>query len=349
MYKVSIIIPIYNVEAYLEQCLLSAINQSLNDIEIICINNGASGIEQNILKKYANKNSKIKIINFENNQGYGKAVNEGIKSAQGEYISILESDDYIDKNMLEVLYNKAKENDVDIIKSAYIAFDDFSEKSYLNNLNIPEDRIFNINDYPVLLSKHPSIWSCLYKRSFLTEKNIFFIEEQGTGWVDNHFSVKSLVLAKKIQYIKGAFYHYRVEQKNSSSSLRDGLDIPYNASLQVHKFLNERSIKNKEIYKNLAIREWAYIKDVINISSYSDINISEDIINKLFDLIGNSLDCNKKFIKFKKRTYGKSIYYLLLKRDIKSFIKRLFCIKIRYNGLAFCLFGNRWLVALGRK
>lgn len=349
MYKVSIIIPIYNVEAYLEQCLNSAINQSLNDIEIICINNGASDIEQNILKKCANKNSKIKIINFENNQGYGKAVNEGIKSAQGEYISILESDDYIDDNMLEFLYNKAKENDVDIIKSAYKAFDNFSEKSYLNNLNIPEDRIFNINDFPVLLSKHPSIWSCLYKRSFLIENDIFFIEERGTGWVDNHFSVKSLVLAKKIQYIKDAFYHYRVEQQNSSSSLRDGLDIPYKASLQVHKFLNERSIKNKEIYKNLAIREWAYIKDIINKCPYSEISCAQDVIKNLFDLIGDSLNDNKKFMKFKKKIYKKSIYYLLLKRDLKSFIKKIFYMKIGHVSKIKYILCNMFSVQRGGK
>lgn len=349
MCKVSIIIPIYNAQKYIEKCLQSAINQTLKEVEIICINNGASDIEKNILKEYLRKNPAIKIINFEINQGYGKAVNEGIKSAQGEYISILESDDFIDSNMMEILYNKAKENDVDIIKSAYIAFNEYSEKLYLNDLNIDENTVFRINEYPEFFSKHPSIWTCLYKRSFLISNDIFFIEAKDTGWVDNHFSVKSLVLAKKIQYVKDAFYHYRVDQPNSSSTLREGLVLPYKASLQVHNFLNEQKIENKGIYKNLAIREWAYIKDIINKSSYSNIGYAQDVINNLFDLIGDSLKDNKKFIKLKKRIYKKSIYYLLLKRDLKSFIKKMFYMKIRYGSLTKYLLSNRLLVGRGRK
>lgn len=349
MCKVSIIIPIYNAQKYIEKCLQSAINQTLKEIEVICINNGASEIEKNILKEYSIKNPEIKIINFEINQGYGKAVNEGIKSAQGEYISILESDDYIDSNMIEILYNKAKENDVDIIKSAYIAFNEYSEKLYLNDLDIDENKVFKINEYPEFFSKHPSIWTCLYKRSFLIENNIFFIEAKDTGWVDNHFSVKSLIFAKKIQYVNKAFYHYRVNHPNSSSTLREGLVLPYKASLQVHNFLNEQGIENKGIYRNLAIREWAYIKDIINTCPYSSMSYAQDVIQNLFDLIGDSLNENKKFIKFKKRIYKKSIYYLLLKRDIKSFIKKRFYMKIRYGSLTKYLLSNRLLVGRGRK
>ncbi len=349
MIKVSIIIPIYNAQKYIEKCIQSAINQTLKEIEVICINNGASEIEKNILKEYSIKNPEIKIINFENNQGYGKAVNEGIKSAQGEYISILESDDFVNSNMMEILYNRAKENDVDIIKSAYIAFNEYSEKLYLNDLDIDENKLFKINEFPEFFSKHPSIWTCLYKRSFIISNDIFFIEAKDSGWVDNHFSVKSLVLANKIQYIKDAFYHYRVDQPNSSSTLREGLVLPYKASLQVHNFLNEKRIENKEIYKNLAIREWAYIKDIINKCPYSNMSYAQDVIKNLFDLIGDSLKDNKKFIKFKKRIYKKSIYYLLLKRDLKSFIKKRLYMKIRYGSLTKYLLSNRLSVGRGRK
>ena len=349
MYKVSIIIPIYNAQKYLEKCIKSAVNQTLKEIEVICINNGSSDIEQNILKEYSRKKKKKKIINFEINQGYGKAVNEGIKSAQGEYISILESDDFVDSNMMEFLYNKAKENDVDIIKSAYIAFNEYSEKLYLNDLDIDENKVFKINEYPEFFSKHPSIWTCLYKRSFLISNDICFIEAEDTGWVDNHFSVKSLLMAKKIQYVKDAFYHYRVDQQDSSSTLREGLVLPYKASLQVHNFLNEKGIENKGIYTNLAIREWAYIKDIINKCPYSEISCAQDVIKNLFDLIGDSLNDNKKFMKFKKKIYKKSIYYLLLKRDIKSFIKKRFYIKIRYSSLTRYLLCSRLLVGRGRK
>ena len=122
-----------------------------------------------------------------------------------------------------------------------------------------------------------------------------------------------------------------MEHQNSSSTLKEGIDIPYKASLQVHKFLNEQGIENEEIYKNLAILEWAYIRDIINKCSYTNIILAEDIIKKIFDLIGNSLNDNKKFTKFKKRIYGKSIRNLLIQRDLKSFIKKIYKVKIKNN------------------
>lgn len=348
MYKVSIIIPIYNVAKYLDECLDSAISQTMQEIEIICIDNGASEIERNIIKKFALKDSRIKVISFENNQGYGKAVNEALKIAQGEYISILESDDFIDSNMMEVLYKKAKEHDSDVIKSAYIAFDDYSEKIYLNDLNIPENKCFSIFEYSDFLSHHPSIWSCLYKRSFLIENNLFLQEAKNTGWVDNPFQVQVLLTAKKIQYLKDAFYHYRINIPTSSSSLKEGLYVPYNSSLQVHEVLKKLNVENKEIYKNLAIREWNYIKDIIQKSTYSEIETSQTIINNMFDMIGESLNGNNKFQKFRRKYYKKSIYYLLLKRDLKGFINKVFCMKIRNNCLTIRFLNKPLFIKQGK-
>ena len=119
--KVSVIIPIYNVREYWEKAITSVVNQTFKELEIICVNNGASEEEALIINKFASEDSRIKVITFEQNQGYGKAVNAGIESASGEYIAILESDDYINNNAFEELYLKAKEFNVDIIKSNYIA------------------------------------------------------------------------------------------------------------------------------------------------------------------------------------------------------------------------------------
>ena len=107
MCKVSIVVPIYNVEKYLRQCLNSIINQTLKDIEIICVNDGSTDLSTQIINEFAEKDNRIKIINKENS-GYGASMNRGFDSATGEYLGIVESDDYADPCMFEKLYGIAK-------------------------------------------------------------------------------------------------------------------------------------------------------------------------------------------------------------------------------------------------
>jgi glycosyltransferase involved in cell wall biosynthesis len=123
MAKVSIIIPTYNVEQYLKECMDSVVNQTLKDIEIICVDDGSTDSSGKILDEYAQKDSRIKVIHKENG-GYGKAMNLGIDNATGEYIGIVEPDDYVELDMYKSLYNAAKEHDVDLVKADFNRFVD---------------------------------------------------------------------------------------------------------------------------------------------------------------------------------------------------------------------------------
>ena len=118
MPKVSVIVPVYGVEKYIHQCIDSILNQTLDDIEILLIDDGSKDNCPAIIDEYAKKDSRIIAIH-KNNGGYGSAMNVGLKNATGEYIGIVEPDDFIDKNMYEDLYNIAMKNSVDIVKSAY--------------------------------------------------------------------------------------------------------------------------------------------------------------------------------------------------------------------------------------
>ena len=118
MVKISVLIPVYNVERYLSDCLNSILRQSLKDIEIICINDGSTDKSSEILYQYANRDNRIRIIDKENG-GYGSAMNCGLKAAQGEYIGVVESDDFISPLMFERLYYEAKRNDAEVVKSNY--------------------------------------------------------------------------------------------------------------------------------------------------------------------------------------------------------------------------------------
>lgn len=130
---VSILVPIYNVEKYLEKCLDSLISQTLRNIEIICINDGSTDNSFSIIKNYAARDNRIIIIN-KKNTGYGDSMNQGLSKAKGEYIGIVESDDFVDKKMYEDLYNIALKYCADIVKSSFYEYWETPEKKVYSNL-----------------------------------------------------------------------------------------------------------------------------------------------------------------------------------------------------------------------
>ena len=155
MNKVSIIVPVYNIEKYLAKCLDSLINQTLEDIEIICVNDGSTDNSAEILNEYAQKDCRIKIIN-QDNAGLSAARNTGINAANGEYIGYVDSDDWIDLNFYEKLYNAAKDTDADIVKlqelNALAA--SIIKKKYFLNLKNPQPPKIQMknSDYVIFLT-----------------------------------------------------------------------------------------------------------------------------------------------------------------------------------------------------
>ena len=121
MCKVSIIVPAYNAEAYLRQCLDSIISQTLQDIEILCINDGSKDSTLEIMREYAAKDSRLKVID-KPNTGYGNSMNVGLQMAKGEYIGIVESDDFVKPEMYQVLYEAASKNELDLVKADFVVF-----------------------------------------------------------------------------------------------------------------------------------------------------------------------------------------------------------------------------------
>ncbi len=174
--KVSVIVPVYNVEKYLSECLDSIVNQTLEDIEIICINDGSPDNSLDILKKYAEKDKRVKIID-KKNEGVGKARNDGIKAAVGEFIAFMDSDDYYPSdNVLEILYNAAKENEVKIaggrkirlMPDGKIETDSFSVTDY--GMKFSAEGLTDYSDFQY----DYGYWQYIYDRKMLTENGIVF-------------------------------------------------------------------------------------------------------------------------------------------------------------------------------
>ena len=209
--KLSIILPIYNVEQYLEKCISSVLKQSLGDIEVILGTDGPAACDK-ICENFAQKDSRIKIIHHPGS--YGKACNQGIEQASGEYIGFVETDDWCDPNMFAKLYLAAKKNDADVCKSGFTnAYDDES----LNHITLftSDNSIFNIKDRLDLLAFQPSIWSAIYKTEFLRKNNITMIEER-MPFIDGPFHMETLLKANKVVGLAEPLYYYYHGNPNQS-------------------------------------------------------------------------------------------------------------------------------------
>lgn len=326
---ISVIIPIYNVEEYLRECLESCINQTLKDLEIICINDGSTDNSLNTILEYAKKDSRIKVID-KKNSGYGHSCNIGLKESNGEYIAILEPDDFIDSNMYSNLYQIAKKNDLDIAKCAYYDYfhtpkKKFSKAMWCDRLSLSKE-IFDISECPELLFYHPSIWAGIYKKSFLLENNITFIQAPGAGWADNPFSIQTLCLAKKISFLKEPYYFYRLSNINSSSNLKD-FNIPLDRIKDMQNFLSQAEIFSAKYLNFLFKRYFRYLLLSIFVAKkqkISNIEISSKttpIINDILKNFRPSLKARSQFLALKYTPISVTYKAYILMRFIKHMLK----------------------------
>ncbi len=298
-YKVSVIVPVYNVENYLAQCLDSILGQSLREIEIICVNDGSKDSSKEILEKFQALDDRVVVVN-KTNGGYGCACNTGLRLARGEYVSIVESDDFIDSNMFEDLYNLAIENRADIVKSAFYEYSETQEGVWDKKINWSEQykmpqNVCNIKACPQFLYFHPSIWSCIYRREFLNTHKISFVEAKGAGWADNPFQVQTLCLAQKIVYTDKPYYHYRLTNPNSSSNIVN-LSNPFNRSDEVHAFLDKNNVDDKNILAHLYKREFSYIDIVLGGVTAELFEIACEKINAMVSRMQRSIIEENEFV-----------------------------------------------------
>lgn len=226
MVKVSIIVPIYNVEKYLKRCIDSLINQSLKDIEIILVDDGSTDNSPSICDTYKN-DKRIKIIHKVNN-GLGMARNSGIELATGEYIAFVDSDDYIELNAYKELYNKAQDIKADALFFGWYVKNDnnhIKECKEVSKLEIWEGNYIKNFLLDMLSSKagiknerkyQMSVWHALYRRDIIEKYKIRFMSERDIVSEDLPFQVDFLQHTHRISYLPKAFYYY-CYNKNSLS------------------------------------------------------------------------------------------------------------------------------------
>lgn len=218
--KVSILVPICNVEKFLAKCLDSLTGQTLQEIEILCINDGSTDNSLAIIQSFAAKDSRIVIID-KPNSGYGDSMNRGLVMARGEYVGIVESDDFVDKNMFEELYRLTDNGRLDIVRSDYAKYweDRGDERVHFNKMDALYNIVFTPSDHPEIFMINPAIWSTIYRRAFLQEEGIWFLPTPGASYQDTSFFIKTLFSASTMYFTDQSFLHYR--QDNAGSSVKN--------------------------------------------------------------------------------------------------------------------------------
>ncbi len=243
MIKVSVIVPVYNTAKYLERSLDTLLNQTLSDIEIICVNDGSTDNSLEILEKISKSapSPKLKIVTTKN-QGLSCARNTGMKIAQGEYIGFVDSDDWVDTDFFEKLYNAAKKYDCDIACADFIRQHPQKQKI---RLNITEEKVFTTPEDKYLACKtyrEGCVWNKIYKTEFLKKINLEFIP--GMYYEDRDFTARSLYFADKLVTVPGTYYYYFVNPKSivkkGGNKLQDEHYIL--ARRQVLDFIKEKNI-----------------------------------------------------------------------------------------------------------
>ena len=221
MPKVSVILPSLNVHEYIEECLTSVCNQTLKDIEIICVDAGSTDGTLEVIKDFVKKDKRVKLINSPR-KSYGLQMNIGIDYAEGEYIGIVETDDYVRPEMYDNLYEIAKKNDLDFIKADFYRFnhnENGDEVLYLNKLsnnNYYYNRVIEPRKEKETFNFVMNTWSGIYRKEFLLRNNIRHNETAGASFQDTDFWFQTFSLAKRAYFLDKPYYMNRRDNPNSS-------------------------------------------------------------------------------------------------------------------------------------
>jgi len=300
--KVSVIVPVYNVEKYLEKCLNSLVNQTLEDIEIIVVNDGTKDNSQKIIDKYTKKYPKKVKGYIKENGGLSSARNYGLKYASGEYIAFVDSDDYVELDMYEKMYNKAISENFDIVAcDLFYVYDDKKVEAF-SNLN---NDIFTQEEIKQsMINIYPSAWNKIYKKDLFKHK-IYFKDR--VWFEDVEFLYRLISKVNSIGVVHEKFYNY-VQRAGAITKTFDDRLFHYidnwNGILDYYK-------KNK-IYDEYKLElEYCYVRYLYatfikSASNFTDKKLYEEAVNKAIENVKTNFPNyrkNKYFYKSLKGLY----------------------------------------------
>ncbi len=322
--KVSVLTPVYNHSIeYVEQCFESLRMQTLQDIEFILIDNGATLESKILINEYLKKDSRFKLISFTENQGYGKAMNTGLKIAQGEYVGFIESDDWAEPDMYEKLYELAVDNDVDVVVSQlFYYYGQTNENNYFNKfpkefLNKKIDNVTEVRQYIEGVAAH---WAKLYRNDMIKNTHIEYNPSK-TACPDVGFLYKTFVNAKNMYITPIAYIHYRRDNVNSTINSGDLItEMNYQEHSYITEYLEEKKV-NQDIWDIKIHQECqSYLYKYFNCCYKNKLSFIKKASKSFLNHIQKNRVTYKYFTKREKK-YFKKIAYHPVKFYLWSLIK----------------------------
>jgi glycosyltransferase involved in cell wall biosynthesis len=217
--KISVIVPVYNVEKYLHQCIDSLIHQTLKDIEIICINDISTDRSLDILQEYAQKDDRIIVVDLKEKGKPGGARNAGIRIAQGEYIGLVDSDDWVAEDMYESLYNASQNGTVDTVITDYYTYNEFDKKKSYSE-NVPEHIIDSVVDVHKHIIIHGCpMWTAIVKKKLIIDNELFYPEN--LLYEDNAIGGALYCSSKTFAKVNTPLYYYRLNETSITHAKND--------------------------------------------------------------------------------------------------------------------------------
>ncbi len=314
--NVSIVLPIYNASKYLDRCFASLQSQTLTNIEIICVDDGSTDNSLEICQRYAEKDSRFKVIH-QNNQGQGVARNNGIEIATGEYIAFVDPDDWVREDMYEKLYKKAKEYNCEVAQCNYKIIS--SSGSWIANVEPHKRNKKQIYTWDKLL-KHGYqdfclyCWNKIYKRDLIKEINAKF--EPFKISEEHNFVISTIINSKKIGFVSAFLYYYVVRDNSSDHAYRINR---LNASSIVNSVKN--TLIKAEIFEKTKVKFYKYAEFVYY---YAYLNISKNAIPQLLEMAKQDLPSENY-----ERFYNKANNIRFFTKN--NFLENIFSIKTKKN------------------
>lgn len=257
MVKVSVLVPVYNVKKYLRQCLDSLAAQTLDSIEFVCIDDGSTDGCSEILDEYAERDGRFRVIHKENS-GYGASMNVGLRAAKGEYIGIVESDDFADAGMFAALYGAAEAHHAEVVKSNYFVFTEKGGNVFHEMLKeLPCRALCSAKEDRRLLQTDTFLWTSIYQKAFLQKNNIWFHETPGASYQDVSFSLKVALCCKRMYLLPEGYLHYRMDNPEASGHKVSKKYLCYHDEIAEYwRFLQTRSEEEQEIGTAVSYNAW---------------------------------------------------------------------------------------------
>ncbi len=353
--KVSVVIPSYKMEKYLSKCLDSVVNQTLKDIEIIVVDEGDMDESRAITDLYKEKDPRIVGLHAKHG-GYGASMNAAFDIAKGEYIGIVEADDFADVNMFEDLYKIADKTGADIVKSDYNFYAHKTSQSRKVGMisKARNNKVLNIKQDSTILRMRPTIWTAIYKNEFLKENNIKFLTTKGGSYQDTSFAFKTLALAQKIAFTTKSYLYYNTDNENSSVKSKGKVYAICDEFAELTNFINEHSeIKQYANTEKLIKQYNAYIWNIIRI----DENYREEFVSRFANEFKEFYKNGEITEDFYKNVNKKDFNFLI--NDKKRFMEKMkkkikrhelhekrnkkFSIRINTTRISIVLFGKQVL------